>query len=111
MSDTVVEFCISKSQAAPLSLTAHDRGEVVGDLLAEALYQCQSSWDEPEYAVTEIISYLSGSSKDLALAVGSRRRPDADIIVVDFISQLVSDRVVQKSYRFTKWLSKHGVPA
>jgi hypothetical protein len=110
MIDTVVEFCISKSQAAPLSLTAHERGEVVGDLLAEALYHCQSSWGEPEYAVAEVIAYLGESSKDLALAVGSRRHPDADIIVVDFISQLVSDRTLRKSYRFTKWMSKHGVP-
>lgn len=107
---TVIELCISQEQTSPLSLTIHDPGERVAGLLADALYDCKSTWGEPEYAAATIIARLGEYSRDIALAVSSRRQPGADIFVVDFISKLVSDRTTRKSYKFSKWLERHDVP-
>lgn len=104
---TVIELCITQDQNSVLSLVIP--GDLVPELLAEALYNVKSSWDEGEFAAAGIVGYLSELSKEISLAVGSRRF-DNDVLVVDFISKLVSDRTERKSYKFSKWLERHDVP-
>jgi hypothetical protein len=107
MSETVIEFCINKDQAAPLSLVVPDTGERVRDLLADGLYA--SMRHSAEQAAPIVISSLCGFYC-AQLVVGGRRVVGTDVIVVDFISGLVSDRATRKTYRFAKFLKKHDVP-
>lgn len=112
MSDrTIVEFCISKQQTTPFSLVVPDHRERVGDLLADALYAAKSEWHEPEFAVVTMINSLGEVVPDMSLALGSVRGRLDDVIVVDFIGQIVSDRSILKTQTFKKWLEKHQVPS
>jgi hypothetical protein len=105
---TIIELCITRDQTSVLSLVMP--GDLIPELLAEALYSVKSCWDEPEYAAAGIIGYLCELSKEISLAVGSRRHFYRDVLVVDFVAQLVSDRTERKSYKFRKWLERHDVP-
>lgn len=104
---TVIELCISSDQTSVLSLVVP--GELVPELLAEAMYNVKSCWAEPEYAAAGIIGYLWELSREISIAAGHRRY-DREVLVVDFISQRVSDRTERRSYKFSKWLERHDVP-
>lgn len=104
---TVIELCISQDQTSVLSVVVP--GELVPELLAEAMYNVKSCWAEPEYAAAGIIGYLWELSREISLAAEPRRF-NRDVLVVDFLSQRVFDRTTQKSYGFNKWLERHGVP-
>jgi hypothetical protein len=99
---TIIEFCLERGQLANLSLVVPSAG--AGELLAEALYR--SELRTPGQAVCMIIHRMERVYGLTELVVGGRRDPKADIIVVDFISKLVSDRTEGKSYKFSKWIKR-----
>lgn len=104
MSETVIEFCITKDQPAPLSMIIPDGGDRVRDMLAEGLYYGD---------VVSVIGVLGSYYERAPLLVGSRRKPYADVLIVDFIDRRVSDHRAFSHIRsktFKRFIKKHGVP-
>lgn len=110
MTDTVIELCLYRGQTMTLALVVTSDA-LVPEIVAEALYAAKRHWDHPGRAAPIVIRKLA-KFYDTELLVGSQRaqRPNADVLVLDFVSGLVSDRTERKSYRFAKWLKGHGVP-
>lgn len=108
MTDTIVEFCITREQPAPLSLVVQGT-DLIPETLAEGLYAAKLHWKDGPGAVPIIIRKLA-KFYTTELVVGGRRQPESHVIVVDFISRLVSDRTEQKSYKFSGWLARYDVP-
>lgn len=105
---TVIEFWQTRGQMDPLSLMIPDVGEGVREVLAEALFNAQPQWKNPESATRVIVDWMDevyahgvlGSS----LAVGSRRDKAEECIVVDFISGMVSDIADGRSRSISRWV-------
>jgi len=108
MTDTVLEFCLTRGQTSALALVVAG-DTLVPEIVAEALYAAKRYWSEPGRAAPIVIRKMA-KFYDTELVIGGRRMPSADVIVLDFVSGLVSDRTEGRSYTFGKWLKKHDVP-
>jgi hypothetical protein len=108
MTDTVLELCLYRGQTTTLALVVTGDA-LVPEIVAEALYAAKRHWDNPGRAAPIVIRKMA-KFYDTQLVVGGQRTPDTDVLVLDFVSGLVSDRTEGKSYRFSKWLKGHGVP-
>jgi hypothetical protein len=110
----VIELCLYRGQTMTLALVVTGDA-LVPEIVAEALYAAKRHWGDPGRAAPIVIRKLA-KFYDTELVIGSwttsgaARKLGSDVIVLDFVSGLVSDRTERKSYRFAKWLKGHGVP-
>ena len=106
---TRIELCLDRDQHTTLALVIKDHGDRVRDLLAEALYAAKLEWNDGTRAAPIIVRKFAKFYR-AQLFIGSQRGVLDATIVVDFISQHVTDIEEGRGCSFGKWLKKHDVP-
>lgn len=103
---TTVELCVSKDQPSPLVMVVPGPGDAVRDLVAEGLWVAPRNAAGPAaLVVMQKVQKVYPSS----LAFRPMRLGGVDVLVVDFISKLVTDVDEQRTYTFKRWWHARGV--